>query len=132
MANRELDAQVAEEVMGEPKPTIVHEHRHIFEHIDSPLGAWYCSLEYDRGDVCEWHPKHYSSRIQDAKLTTNKVLEMSNVSEVIIVGRADGGWNVGFLDADGISFAGAFAGTEEEARCLAALEAVRGEQGCLT
>ena len=111
-AGRELDALIVEKVFGEPNPPKKVSGA-------SEQTAWILNGAY----VPSWIPRPFSTQIADAKLTTSKVLEMPNVSEVVIVGRTDGGWNVGFLDNDGVSFAGDWGETEELARCLAALKA---------
>ncbi len=60
-----LDAQVAEVVMREPHPTAGHDRFHL-ESILSAGGSWICRPEYERGDVCEWHPVPFSTRMSAA------------------------------------------------------------------
>jgi hypothetical protein len=64
-AGVELDAFVAERVMGERRPTELHEHTH-FEPIGSAAGNWICSPEYERGDKCEWTPVPFSTDLKTA------------------------------------------------------------------
>ena len=139
-AGRELDALIAEKVMGWKIAMRLCAGSNEIESLydgDDPKSAYYkgaiteLKKQYPKDiQPCIVHDvyfdvvPHYSTQIADAKLTTTKILEMPNVSEVVIVGRADGGWNVGFLDNNGVSFAGDWGETEELARCLAALKAV--------
>jgi hypothetical protein len=51
-AGADLDAMVAEFVMGEARPTHEHVHAHI-QPIASPGGNWQCIPRYENGDVCE-------------------------------------------------------------------------------
>lgn len=61
----ELDARVAEVVMREPRPTAGHDRFHV-ESIPSAGGSWFCRQEYERGDICEWHPVPFSTRMSAA------------------------------------------------------------------
>lgn len=62
-AGEQLDALVAEFVMGEPKPPAVDHELHLFfgPPIYSEKGNWYCQPEYDKGDVCIWKPMSFSA-----------------------------------------------------------------------
>ena len=137
-ASRELDALIAEKVMGWiPWLENRGEYYHVVWQKDDrePYRRsrdWEAQMSrYKRithneiiyGKHIEHMDFKPSTQIAAAKLTTTKILEMPNVSEVIIVGRTESGWNVGFLDSDGVSFAGDWGETEELARCLAALRA---------
>lgn len=59
----ELDILIAEKVMGEIKPTYTHEHDNISEIVYSEKENWCCYPEFDKGDICEWKPKPFSSSI---------------------------------------------------------------------
>lgn len=95
---RELDAQVAEEVMG----------------IDTSL-AVIVDAEYKL--------PHYSSRIQDAWLVKEKMDEKGYTFYF----EGDG-WAL-FIHPDRDEWFDAESECDAESICLAALEAVRGEQG---
>lgn len=67
-AGREMDALVAELVMGESKPsldgiTIDDVFRH---NTYSPGGAWYITAQFENGDIPYWDPVRYSTDIADA------------------------------------------------------------------
>jgi hypothetical protein len=61
----ELDGLVAEAVMREPQPTAGHDRFHV-DPVPSTGGSWVCRPEYERGDVCEWHPVPFSTRMSAA------------------------------------------------------------------
>ena len=61
-AGADLDAMVAEFVMGEARPTHEHVHAHI-QPIGSPGGNWLCIPRYENGDVCEWVPLPFSTAV---------------------------------------------------------------------
>lgn len=62
----ELDALIAELVMGEPKPPTLQHDFHL-NPTNSDKDNWYCQPEYDTGDVCSWTPYHFSSNPTAAK-----------------------------------------------------------------
>jgi hypothetical protein len=69
----ELDAIIAEEVMGEKKPTFTADAQIVLDrqlsgeaHIESPLGCWYLVCIYEHGDVPEWIPMPYSTYLESA------------------------------------------------------------------
>ena len=64
-AGKCLNEWIATDIMGEAKPDIAHEHFHPSP-IDSEGGNWYCSQEYDKGDVCVWYAKNFSGYIAAA------------------------------------------------------------------
>ncbi len=64
-AGADLDAVVAECVMGEARPAHEHVHAHIHP-IASPGGNWLCIPRYENGDVCEWVPLPFSTAISAA------------------------------------------------------------------
>ena len=64
-AGADLDARVAESVMGEARPTHEHVHAHL-QPIASPGGNWLCIPRYENGDVCEWVPLPFSTAISAA------------------------------------------------------------------
>lgn len=64
-AGIQLDVLVAEKVMGESKPTELHEEGHL-EAIRSVGGNWICWPEYERGDECEWTPLPFSTDLMAA------------------------------------------------------------------
>lgn len=66
LAGRELDALVAEKVMGEAQPIYVHPNLHLEYPEKSTAGNWYCYNIFEHGDICEWHPKPFSTNISDA------------------------------------------------------------------
>lgn len=72
LSDRELDAQIAEKVMGEPEPLPPPD-------CDDPISitwiglAWLHTHEYERGDVCEIEPAPYSTRIEFAFHVVNKL-----------------------------------------------------------
>ena len=105
MANREIDAQVAEEVMG---VEFVRDGDRLY---------------YPDDGMCEYRIEfycpHYSSRIQDAWLVVEKLKHMHPD-----VGLYDHGWVCTF-SGDVVCSMGT--ATAPMAICLAALEAVRGE-----
>ena len=59
----ELDTLIAEKVMGEIKPTYTHDHDDVFKIIYSDEKNWCCYPEFDKGDICEWTPKPFSTSI---------------------------------------------------------------------
>ena len=61
----ELDAMVAELVMGEARPTHEHVHAHL-QPIPSPGGNWLCIPHFEHGDVCAWLPLPFSTAISAA------------------------------------------------------------------
>lgn len=74
LVGRELDAAIAERVMGEPMPPTLEGVTAdrafnlylVGEPIKSRLNAWRCHWIYDHGDVPEWHPRPYSTDITAA------------------------------------------------------------------
>jgi hypothetical protein len=69
----ELDIIVAEEVMGEKKPTLTVDPHLVLtrglvgeDTLKSPLGCWYLICLYEHGDVPEWVPMPYSTDIETA------------------------------------------------------------------
>jgi hypothetical protein len=64
-AGYELDALVAEKVMGEIMPTAPHDRTHL-EPIKSVGENWTCWPEYERGDKCEWAPLPFSTDLTAA------------------------------------------------------------------
>jgi hypothetical protein len=71
-AGREMDALVAEKVMGEPKPIIVDDWDSVFSRwldgcpIESPKEAWLEACLYEHGDTQEWIPRPFSTDIAAA------------------------------------------------------------------
>ena len=60
-AGRELDALVAERVMDEPMPRLLeHAPGHIMDVVYSTGKNWYCLLDFNDGDVCNWIPCPFS------------------------------------------------------------------------
>jgi len=63
-AGREMDALIAEKVMGEKQPIYVHEF-----HIDpiySEGHNWFCYPSFYEGDICKWEPRNFSTDISAA------------------------------------------------------------------
>lgn len=79
-AGREMDALVAEKVMGEPKPIYVHPNLHIEYPKESTLGNWRCYNIYEHGDVCEWNPLPFSTDIASAWEVVEKLCNKYHVS----------------------------------------------------
>ena len=57
----EIDVWVAEYVFGEPRPVYIHEPHNLEIKYS---GAWWCGLNFFRGDKCHWRPLPFSSEIQ--------------------------------------------------------------------
>lgn len=64
LAGPELDAFVAEKVMGAAKPTDQAHGAHIEPIFHGPY--WSCAPEYAKGDICEWQPMPFSTDIRAA------------------------------------------------------------------
>jgi hypothetical protein len=64
-AGHELDALVAEKVMGEIMPTAPHDRAHL-EPIKSNGENWICWPEYEHGDKCKWAPLPFSTDLMAA------------------------------------------------------------------
>jgi len=76
MNNLELDALIAEQVMGEARPTYSHE-----PHIDmrqSEDGNWMC---YGQGDLCQWLPLHFSDNIYNANLVEDRIIKLQLIGK---------------------------------------------------
>lgn len=70
-AGREMDAAVAERVMGEARPTreftiSEFDTAMVGTPVLSPQGCWYGVFEFEKGDKGEWVPMPYSTDIAAA------------------------------------------------------------------
>jgi len=120
--NRELDALIAEHVMGEPFPQYMHStHTNIGRIKYSILGMWFCLPDYEKGDICEFEPLRFSSNISDAMKIVGRTCKAEMTVDIT---RTDGIWIVDLEIPKPISGEGRGQSNDiEEAICLAALRA---------
>jgi hypothetical protein len=127
-ASREIDALVAEFIMGEKKPIYLHSHPIVTQTKYSINMSWYCLPEYEKGDVCEWIPKPYSTDIAAAWEVVETFDRKSwDVSVSSLTDNDDEVWEVFFAEyfEDGVGRIGkASAETAPLAICRAALIAM--------
>lgn len=70
---RELDAAVAERVMGEPMPPTPSGCPHLFNTL-SPQKAWHHVRDFDHGDgECKWEPEPFSTSVEVAMRAVEKM-----------------------------------------------------------
>jgi hypothetical protein len=72
-AGEPMDILIAELIMGETYPTYTHEQLHLEYPKTSTLGNWQCFNIFEHGDVCEWHPRPFSSDISAAWAVAEKL-----------------------------------------------------------
>lgn len=74
-ASRELDALIAERVMGEPKPVYTFGPTLVFaaEYPASRGGMWREEVRYDEGDVPTWRPLAFSTDIAAAWMVMERM-----------------------------------------------------------
>ena len=115
-ASQCLNEWIATDIMGEVKPDIVHEYLHLGRPVYSEGGNWYCSQEYDKGDVCIWYPRNFSGYIAAAW----EVLDKFQSAEIE---REFGGNTIIVLEAVGAGWFSANASHTSLAICRAAIKA---------
>jgi len=98
----ELDALVAERVMGHPMPDFIPEDALDLYLAGAPIhyDSWTCVCRYDEGDIPKWVPDPYSTDISAAWPVIEKVMEQKHCHCKIDV-YPDGLGNVKFTKATG-------------------------------
>jgi len=118
--DQELDAQIAERLMGEIRPLPPAD-------CDDPISitwigtAWLHTHEFDRGDVCEVEPRQFSSDISAAMEVVEKIREQG--LGILICDGDTRKWEVE-IDNGEIEIAAARDNALPRAICLAALKAI--------
>lgn len=126
---REMDAVIAECVMGEPEPLMAESevtviYMSLLRGYDVPHsagGAWYATMDFEDGDTPYWEPCHFSTNIAKAWRVVEKLMGFVFGVDVC-VNHADGWW-CRVKHSDG-GLTTATADTAPLAICRAALLAV--------
>ena len=88
-AGRDLDALVAEHVLGEPRPLPTLGYDEFMRNLTgdyrplSPSKAWIAVWVYNNGDVQEWVPRPFSTEIE-AAWDVVKALRSSQAQAVLL------------------------------------------------
>ena len=102
-AGREMDALIAEKVMGEKQPNYVHANLHMEYPETSTCGNWQCFNIFEHGDICEWHPKQFSTDISAAwevvEMMGDKFDNVGHGEEWYCVYRPDEWGNIVYADS---------------------------------
>ena len=132
-AGRDLDALVAEKVMGHPMPEIIPEDAIDLYLSGTPIhhDSWTCVFRYDEGDVPKWVPDPYSTDISAAWQVVERVCNWDSRDAMITIkGQGknptplednDGEWWEVMIDDDSARQWLAEGKTAPEAICKAAL-----------